>query len=532
MKGLSKKDLDMEVYILSCYKFDVYDYFKKIMTPHTVDLYMKVLVNVEENSSSINDYILHFMQRCYDFKIEKDGFYADSTNLNSPSANISSPLNVNLSYLFFNLSSLSIIHSLLTNINVQTNAKYGELLLFLRRVVRDFALLAQKNHLLLVEALLNNITNMDVCHNIFTVYDARLIIGGPEGHADTSLRHASSEMAFNKANSSDDELGDEFDEEDLPKAFTDHPEQEKKRNKGASKASTLRRNRKKKSAIEESDGDVSINDSSSSDSAGDSDKEDKSGKKGLEDEKDQSDADGLSKDSDNDEQLAKRAKRTSASDKTKKKWHRWSAEEDATLERLYALYASSRSLHASIAEHEDMEAFGTNRTSQQVAARIRLLGLREKSKSGSEPTKAAEPSHLDAVVEKAAWEVDEEEGIAIFEERSRALERLSQRMTASEEEAEEESAFPQDYSSRSKESKSSASKRTSKTSRTKAKALKKLSKSSNRASLSENEESAGEMNLVEEDSKGETPLPQMSATLSASGTSSLAKMLESDDEDL
>lgn len=303
-KALSKKELDMELYIMSCFRFSVSDYLKKLMSANTVTLYAKVMQGMETNSPAINHYVFRYIQRCYDFKIESDSITSSPVGVAELQGQGSG---VNMSFVFYNLSILHLIHSVLDNVNIINNPKYAQTVALLKRIVRDFALLSRKNRLLFVEALLNNLTNMDMCSNIYSIYDAHLTTsdGSPQKPSSRNT------VRRRKDDSDDDELGDEFDDSNLPTAFTHNPK--------AVKASKAAKTSKKRKADSDDDdlGMIRGKDSDGSDQAN-------------------------SDEDDQPKQVKQKVKR-----------HRWSAGEDEMLTKLYDLYASSRSIYSSIAEHDD-----------------------------------------------------------------------------------------------------------------------------------------------------------------------------------
>lgn len=72
-------------------------------------------------------------------------------------------------------------------------------------------------------------------------------------------------------------------------------------------------------------------------------------------------------------------------------------------------------------------AFGGNRSSQQIAKRIRSLGLHDR------PMRTAEVTDTGV---RAAWEGEDdgEQGVDVFEQRSLALQKLSEKMLLSDDE--------------------------------------------------------------------------------------------------
>lgn len=83
-----------------------------------------------------------------------------------------------------------------------------------------------------------------------------------------------------------------------------------------------------------------------------------------------------SSDSDDDNNERKTSKKKSSS-------RQWTKEEDRILKEQYKVYGGSRSAYDYIAQHEDLVAIGRNRTSKSVARRVRELKLHLAHNDGS-----------------------------------------------------------------------------------------------------------------------------------------------------
>lgn len=115
--------------------FDVRRYFQSILSPDTVKMYSFLLSSYRENSPKVNHYIHSFFYRAKHFKIYQ---HEDWT----------------MQPLLFNIHVLLLFNRMLQDASIQRQADMKSFLDFIRGVVRDLFALAEKNHLLFVEALL------------------------------------------------------------------------------------------------------------------------------------------------------------------------------------------------------------------------------------------------------------------------------------------------------------------------------------------------------------------------------------------
>ena len=114
-----------------------------------------------------------------------------------------------------------------------------------------------------------------------------------------------------------------------------------------------------------------------------------------------------SSDSDDDKNDRKASKKKSSS-------RQWTKEEDRILKEQYKVYGGSRSAYDYIAQHEDLVAIGRNRTSKSVARRVRELKLHLAHNDGSsdeeELQSADDSGSSDNDAEGSAKSDDEEAG--------------------------------------------------------------------------------------------------------------------------
>lgn len=181
-QGGGKMEMDMEQYLLTCLRFRVEDYFKRLVSRSTVSLYVRLLQRVEQNDCTVNHRVYCFLQRMCHFELDNDLLSSsldqqnNSQQLLRSSSEQSQPNQANssgtanLGYMLFNLPTLLAIQHALQ----QEARLLGQeaLVRLLRSIVRAFAELGQRNHLLFVEALYAHPHAHDHCLQLQSVYDA------------------------------------------------------------------------------------------------------------------------------------------------------------------------------------------------------------------------------------------------------------------------------------------------------------------------------------------------------------------------
>ncbi len=125
---------------------------------------------------------------------------------------------MHLGYYLFNLASLQCINTILSNPHMSpTHSIYAPLYIIFTRIITEYATLAVKNPLIYVETLLGNVSNAQVCRQLYTSYEASLTT--TEDRASRPVQGSDQEVEQNSSSSED--FGDEMDSfEALPSAFT------------------------------------------------------------------------------------------------------------------------------------------------------------------------------------------------------------------------------------------------------------------------------------------------------------------------
>lgn len=190
-KKNGKKEIDMEMYLLSCLRFQVDDYFKRLVSNHTVSMYMRLLQRVDQNDAVVNHRVYVFLQRMCSFHLDngqgvsgiglvghkyressQDYLAGEALQRAQSESSGNLPSTSHLGYLLFNVQCLQTIHSVLSDERLMHIDHLQPLIRLLRQIVRMFGTLANQNHLLFVEALFHHAHAHDHCIQIHLVYDA------------------------------------------------------------------------------------------------------------------------------------------------------------------------------------------------------------------------------------------------------------------------------------------------------------------------------------------------------------------------
>ncbi|RLN50530.1 hypothetical protein BBJ29_008344 [Phytophthora kernoviae] len=132
--------------------FDVRKYFSSMVSSDTIKMYCSVLVNYRENSPKVNHYIHSFFYRTKHFKIYQHEEWT-------------------MQPMLFNIHVLLLFNKMLQDAYIQHLPEFKSFLDFIRGVVRDFFMLAEKNNLLFVETLLRQPYPSKACLLLQRSYD-------------------------------------------------------------------------------------------------------------------------------------------------------------------------------------------------------------------------------------------------------------------------------------------------------------------------------------------------------------------------
>ena len=131
--------MDIEQYTAGCLMFSVDDYFKKLVTNHSVRLYTRLLSYHGTNEAHINHYAFCFLQRMCSYRLEQTVRAPappcpdDATGATPPSSedNI-----VTLGHMLFNINTLVVFNDILSDTHANKQKALEPLLRLIKAVVR------------------------------------------------------------------------------------------------------------------------------------------------------------------------------------------------------------------------------------------------------------------------------------------------------------------------------------------------------------------------------------------------------------
>ena len=321
------KDVDIETYISSCLRFNIDDYFQRLVNYQTISIYTRLLAKMELNPphiNHVNHYVYSFLKRMNSFRLEQElkaPMPSSAALMDGSAALPSQSGDISLAYVLFNVSSLNVISSVLNNPILANQKENYEMMTLLKVIVRRFFEAAKKNHMLFVEALFHHPHCHDFVLQLDNVYDAPAFLSsekassskgrGARSDSDSSSGSSSSEEEPVRAK---EDFGDAFDEDDLADAFKLTKKKRDKKSSGDRKEQRSVPRKKDRATLE-------------------------------------------------DEGPSRSSSRV------------WSPEEDAVVREVYAQYAGTSAVFNMIAGSQALVDLGRNRTSKQVAKRARELKL-------------------------------------------------------------------------------------------------------------------------------------------------------------
>jgi timeless len=315
-KAKGKNEMDLEQYVMACMRFRVDDYFKRIVSNQTVRMYTRLLSLYATNDAAVNNHVYCFLRRMNTFMLEQE----HKTPSSSGAKVTEGPAEVSLSYMLFNMHTFEVFSTIINDREVYQNPQMEPLVRLIKAILRKFGEAAEKNRMLFVELLFPHARPHEFCCTLDSVYEApahaayvsgvhkmnhkiKLKNLGLSGAGDDSdlEREASSDDSSSSSDSAPEDYGDEFDDTAATSAAFAAVVKEKKK-----KASSSKSEEKEKKRLR---------------------REKKQARKAAK----------LA------EKAAQRASRQS-----------WSAEEDAILREQYVIYAGTKSIFTSIAQHPSL----------------------------------------------------------------------------------------------------------------------------------------------------------------------------------
>jgi hypothetical protein len=193
-KKRGKKSDDLETILFQAMRFDVNDYFKRLVTRQTISMYTQLMKKSASNPPHITHYIYTFLSRVSAFKLEQQfrapmppkvpkGVELSQAERMALVATAMSSEDqpdeqLSLGFLLFNYSTLSVISDLLNDSSLAQAKHMEPLLRLLKSTVRRFGNAARKNHLLFVEALFPQPHPHEFCVRLDNVYEASMYASG------------------------------------------------------------------------------------------------------------------------------------------------------------------------------------------------------------------------------------------------------------------------------------------------------------------------------------------------------------------
>ncbi|CAM9181854.1 unnamed protein product [Hapterophycus canaliculatus] len=334
--------------VASAKQFDFQRYFRRLATNSTVRMYSNLLEHYATNSVRTNHYILSFMMRLSNFtgdvskkrrgeRIEMDNGHSGDRVTFEP--------------MLYNVYTLGVFQKVLDD-PFTRKSSFKHLVHFILSIVRHFGALAQKNHLVFVEAFFQHPHPHQFCESLVNIYhDA--------SSANSEDPEPRKKRATDKAKDSDEESEE-----------SDTQGQHDTASRGQPATRT-------DSGQEDLGGDDEADEEEWDESAPIANQEEThAGSPSTQDRQEMS-IDGKTKRK-RDKGARRRRKdgeegKIAHGSEKKKRAPRWSKKEDAYLREQFPLYAGTSSAFEVLVAADEMEA--KQRTEEQIKARVKKLGL-------------------------------------------------------------------------------------------------------------------------------------------------------------
>jgi hypothetical protein len=381
----SKREMDLEQYTLSAMRFNVNDYFQRLCSTHTVNMIVRLLATLRDNTGFVNDKLFWLLQRLCQFRIENDSLAPSVHDSDGGALTISQqPIpqrdrvlpHTHLGFLLFSLPSLGIMNSLLNDDSLCVSEAHAPIVRLLKGVVRNFGELARENPLMYVEALFTPVRPHDVILQWNSVYDSALFAVGERhrerqrlaaaaaglendpqssddgsdgdnnndinsGSSSSDESELSNKLQLVKSTRPDDEGDDEFDDskldDDLKRVRERRLREKEQALQDKKTIRMLKKHKNRRRRDEESESDDNL----WNDDEVEGDNEDNDNNKPKKD----------MLPSTSEAQIDNSGRGTSRTRNRRGRQREWSAAEDTLLKSLFRLYAGSRSVFQSIASH-------------------------------------------------------------------------------------------------------------------------------------------------------------------------------------
>jgi hypothetical protein len=175
---------DLDTYISGGLQFSVDEYFMRLCSNQTVDMYTRVLDKYAENDRLTTYHLYTFLCRMCRRTLEQP--YKCKPPLSNRFRTLEEHNKLwldryeepTLLYMMFNIRTMSVINKLLQDPAAKGQKKYKELLKLAALVARKFGVAYHKNKMLLVEVLFKHPQAHDFCRKIDSNYEAPAYLHG------------------------------------------------------------------------------------------------------------------------------------------------------------------------------------------------------------------------------------------------------------------------------------------------------------------------------------------------------------------
>ena len=179
----------IEQYTSAAYRFDINEYFKKLVSNMSVRIYTRILEMYSSNEESINHYAFVFLHRVCHFRLEQSfpaphprEMQQEQERAKAREQHATPTVNgpLTLMYMLFNSSTLSVMSTMLNDRQLERQRSMQPLLSLMKGVVRCFFESAEKNKCMFVEALFQHPHPHHFIEKLDSVYEAQAYRPGPD----------------------------------------------------------------------------------------------------------------------------------------------------------------------------------------------------------------------------------------------------------------------------------------------------------------------------------------------------------------
>ena len=161
-------------------EFDVSAYFaRKIVSNHTVFMYTQLLSQYAVNAPTVNHRVVALFLRLCKHKLSSGADERPRAYDEDMPVNPLAPKTVTFEPMLYNIQVLTVLNTILNDTSIRKDKDYASLLQFATTIVHDFAVAAQANPMLFVEALFKHPLPHRYCESVTNMYvteDLRMMV--------------------------------------------------------------------------------------------------------------------------------------------------------------------------------------------------------------------------------------------------------------------------------------------------------------------------------------------------------------------